>query len=260
MATDTRLGLDYLNGLIMKTILSTFIIVLFFLSAYSQPAPDFTVTDSDGTEWNLHEQLGLGKTVVLDFFFVDCVPCQSQSPEVSAMYQDYLTAGYDVLVLGISNRDSDGEVELFDQTYGITYPTAGEDGGGDTVTTLYQSWFPFFSWPSYGVVCPDTIINWGIFPTVPNVPELRSAVDECLGIASVGEENRISDFIMIEQDQIHIKSEKIREIRMTDLSGRELYSASENLVGKNVQIPTIGISILSIELLSHQIIHLKLYR
>ena len=30
---------------------------------------DFTITDSDGTTWNLYEQLSLGKTVFLDLFF-----------------------------------------------------------------------------------------------------------------------------------------------------------------------------------------------
>jgi len=30
---------------------------------------DFTITDSDGTTWNLYDQLALGKTVFLDLFF-----------------------------------------------------------------------------------------------------------------------------------------------------------------------------------------------
>jgi len=30
---------------------------------------NFTITDSDGHVWNLYEQLDLGKTVFLDFFY-----------------------------------------------------------------------------------------------------------------------------------------------------------------------------------------------
>lgn len=30
---------------------------------------DFTITDSDGTTWNLYEQLALGKTIFLDLFY-----------------------------------------------------------------------------------------------------------------------------------------------------------------------------------------------
>lgn len=227
---------------------------------FAQDAPNFSITDTDGMEWNLHEQLGLGKTVVLDFFFADCVPCQSQSPEVSDMYQDYLASSTDVLVLGISNRDADAEVEQFDQTYGITYPTAGEEGGGDTVTTLYQSWFPFFGWPSYGVVCPDTSITWGILPSVPDVPELRSAVDECLGISSVDDQPLASEFISMSENRIHVISDQVSSIRFVDISGRELKRYPNPPDGRSIKIPSTGIIILSIELENHQTIHQKLYR
>jgi len=230
------------------------------VSVQAQVAQDFTITDTDGNEWNLYEQLALGKTVVLDFFYVNCVPCQGQSPEVSIMYQDYLSTGSEVLVLGISNRDSDVDVEQFDQTYNITYPTAGEEGGGDTVTTLYQSWFQFFGWPSYGVVCPDSTINWGILPSIPGVPELRSAVNECLGASSVTEAHQMSDYLTIHPDKINVTSEKVKTIQIIDLSGRELHRSSGNLIGKSVQIPSVGISILTIELENHQSIHQKLYR
>lgn len=225
---------------------------------FGQNAPDFTITDTDGTEWNLHEQLGLGKTVVLDFFFVDCVPCQSQSPAVSDMYQDYLSANANVLVLGISNRDSDAEVEQFDQTYGISYPTAGEEGGGDTVTTLYQSWFPFFGWPSYGVVCPDTTIEWGIFPSVPDVPELRAAVDVCLGTASVRERTYPVDYLGFDGDRLTVKSAEIRSIAVTDMLGRCVLNLDNIEQGLSFQLPTNAVFVLSLSLKDQRPIHLKI--
>ena len=231
-----------------------------FLQVSAQTAPDFTMTDTEGQTWNLYEQLALGKTVVLDFFFVDCIPCQEQSPEVSIMYQDYLASESELLVLGISNRDLNVDVEEFDQTFNIVYPTTGEEGGGDTVTTLYQSWFPFFGWPSYGIVCPDSTINWGVFPSVPGVPEIRSAVDECLGASSVVEELRMSDYLTMGQSQFMIHSEKVKTVRIVDLSGRELYKSMDNLTGKYVPIPSVGISILTIELENHQTIHQKLFK
>jgi len=30
---------------------------------------DFTITDSQGTTWNLYDQLDLGNTVIIDLFF-----------------------------------------------------------------------------------------------------------------------------------------------------------------------------------------------
>lgn len=223
-----------------------------------QTAPDFTITDTDGVEWNLHEQLGLGKTVVLDFFFVDCVPCQSQSPEVSDMYQDYLAANADVLVLGISNRDNDVEVEQFDQTYGITYPTAGEDGGGDTVTTLYQGWFPFFGWPSYGVICPDTTMDWGILPSVPDVPEIRVAVDVCLGASSISEQVDPTKFLRFSDQLLTVLSPEIETMAITDMLGRSVLQFTRVHVGQSFELPTNDVYVLRLIMNDNRLIHLKI--
>lgn len=236
----------------------TFVVLLQPLLGLCQTAPDFSITDTDGVEWNLYEQLGLGKTVVLDFFFVDCVPCQSQSPEVSEMYQDYLAANVDVLVLGISNRDTDAEVEQFDQTYGITYPTAGEEGGGDTVTTLYQSWFPFFGWPSYGIVCSDTTINWGILPSVPDVPEIRAAVDACLGTSSIKEQVDPSQYVLLYNGQLTVRSPEVQSITISDMLGRNVWSSNKAHSGMSLDLPKTGVFILTITLTNQRLIHLKI--
>jgi peroxiredoxin len=244
----------------MRIITSILLTMLAPLSGYSQLAPDFSVTDTEGVTWNLHDQLAQGKTVVLDFFYVDCVPCQGQSPEVAIMYDEYLAAGADLLVLGISNRDDDVEVEQFDLTYNITYPTAGTEGGGDTITELYQSWFQFFGWPSYGVVCPDTTINWGIFPSVPGVPEIRTAVDVCLGTSSVYERISINQFVRFREESVEIISNQVAYIHFSDLLGRRLTNRIKANAGKSVHIPSVGIAIITIQLANHQTIHQKIYR
>lgn len=244
--------------MLRNLLLYSFLIVMPTL-ALGQPAPDFTITDTDGTEWNLHEQLSLGRTVVLDFFFVDCVPCQTQSPEVSTMYQDYQAANLDVLVLGISNRDADLEVEQFDQTYGISYPTAGEEGGGDTITDIYQSWYPFFGWPWYAVVCPDTSLEWlASPPTVPGVPELRALVDQCLGTSSVQEQVDPTGYFIFDGNRLTVKSTEIRSISITDMLGRSILNFDNVERGMSFQIPTNAVFVLSLSLKDQQPIHLKI--
>lgn len=231
-----------------------------FSCASAQNAPDFSMTDTYGTEWNLYEQLEQGTTVVLDFFYVACVPCQTQSPEIAIMYNDYMTSNMDVLVLGISNRDDNASVEQFDQTYNITYPTAGDQGGGDTITELYQSWFSFFAWPWYAVVCPDTSLQGYVSPTVPGVPEIRALVDECLGISSIDSGPKMSDYVSFHGNQLMVHSEQVLTIRIVDLLGRELSRFNGKLVGKSVHVPPNGISIITIELQNHQFIHQKIFR
>lgn len=229
------------------------------LMVHGQTAPDFSITDTDGQEWNLYDQLGAGKTVMLDFFFVDCIPCQGQSPEVSIMYNDYLAAGEDVLVLGISDRDQDPEMVQFDITYNIDYPTAGTDGGGDTVTLLYQSWFPFFGWPSYGVICPDTTITWGIQPTVPGV-QLRDAVNGCLAAASIAHPEKIAEHLRITSDGLHILSDGIEQIRVSDILGREVFRIHEPRNREFIRFQQQGLILIQVHLSDNSTLQLKIFR
>ena len=47
---------------------------------------DFTVTDTEGNEHNLYSITASGKHVFLDFFFVDCVPCQTWQPTYNELF------------------------------------------------------------------------------------------------------------------------------------------------------------------------------
>ncbi|MBK8704908.1 MAG: redoxin domain-containing protein [Saprospiraceae bacterium] len=52
----------------------------------SQPAPNFTLTDSDGQSHNLYtDYLDQGKTVVIKFFFTTCPPCNAMAPADGAV-------------------------------------------------------------------------------------------------------------------------------------------------------------------------------
>lgn len=241
-------------------VLLAFVPMCWATSVLSQPAPDLTVTDTDGQVWHLYDQLSQGKTVVLDFFFVDCVPCQLQSPEVAIMYNDYVAANEDVLVLGISNRDSDADVVQFDQTYDISYPTAGEDGGGDTITDLYQSWYPFVGWPWYAVICPDSSLQWVTSPTVPGVPELRDLVDQCIGVTSVQDAPHFTDHVDIVGSELRIHSSEVTAVRIVDIMGRQVFASSGHLAGSTVTIPWTGMFVVSIELADQRAIHQKMIR
>ena len=243
----------------MKALCILLSMALLPLISVGQSAPDFTMTDIDGQSWNLHGQLAQGKTVVLDFFFVDCVPCQNQSPEVASMYSDYGGANGDVLVLGISNRDENAEIEQFDVTYGVNFPTAGTQGGGDTVTELYQSYFPFFGWPTFAVVCPDTSIEWNITLTLPGVPELRQAVDECQGSSAVDELD-ISEYVELTDNELRVLSDEVRSIRITDMLGRELFFLDGQIPSASFPLACRGLLLITLELSDRRTIQLKTIR
>ena len=47
-----------------------------YATAYTQTAPNLVVADMEGKTHNLYEYLDAGKSVLLDFFITDCIPCQ----------------------------------------------------------------------------------------------------------------------------------------------------------------------------------------
>ncbi len=142
--------------------ITTFVLVVVGTCIFAQQPPNFSLTDVHGQEWNMYSELGKGKTVILDFFFVDCKPCQKLTPVIQSIYESFGSDTGSVVVFGISDRDDNSSVSQFETTYGVTYPSCGIDGGGDTITTLYQLNYQFLSWPTYAVICPDTTIRWAI--------------------------------------------------------------------------------------------------
>jgi len=162
----------------MRILLVLTLVISNIWHALAQAPPDFTLYDQDSIAWNLYSELEKGNTVLLDFFFASCVPCQTYTPEIEAIFQDYGSGAGDLVVLGISDRDNNSALAVFDSAYGVTYPTGGTEGNGNTITNLYMLWFPFFSWPNYAVVCTDTSIFWGVTPSI-GMAEIRNKIDTC---------------------------------------------------------------------------------
>lgn len=157
------------------------LLILFVNLVYGQEAIDFTITDTKGETWNLYDELAKGKTVVLDFFFADCTPCQKFTPALATLLTEYDQDS--LIILGISDRDNNAKVKEFETLFGVNYPSAGSEGGGDTTTNLYKSWFSFVAWPTYAVVCPNRQIHWDLKRDT-NFVELREKIQECKGTVS----------------------------------------------------------------------------
>ena len=158
--------------------LYTYLMVVVGTALYAQQPPNFSMTDIHGKEWNMYSELSKGKTVVLDFFFVDCKPCQKLTPVVQSIYESFGSDTGNVVVFGISDRDNNSRVRQFEATYGVTYPSCGIEGGGDTITDLYQLNYTFLGWPTYAVICPDTTIFWAIEKS-DSLNALTDSLNQC---------------------------------------------------------------------------------
>ncbi len=136
-------------------------------------APDWTLTDMNGTVHRLYDYLDDGYTVFIDFSAVWCGPCWSYhaSHALKNLYEAHGPAGYpsvvsnttdDVMVFFIEGDENsetciqgNGCGTQGDWVTGTTYPIICTDGtpNNDDVTGDYQIGY----WPTIYMICPDRI-------------------------------------------------------------------------------------------------------
>ncbi|MEC9209094.1 MAG: T9SS type A sorting domain-containing protein [Bacteroidota bacterium] len=163
----------------MKKILLFAFVTLFSISnTFAQlpdgsVAPNFDLTDLNGTSHDLYALLDQGYTVFLDFSAVWCPPCWSYHTggTLEDLYENHGPAGYpgvsanttdDVMVFMIegdentvANLGGTGGNTQGDWITGTLYPIICTDGtvNNDNVTSDYQIGY----WPTIYMVCPDRL-------------------------------------------------------------------------------------------------------
>ena len=152
-------------------------ITSFTLFAQNPPAPDFTVTDTDGLTHTLYQDyLDQGYTVAIKMFFVACPPCNSIAPSVQQEYEYWGSGQYDVQFFEMTTMqfDDDNDVIGFKNNHGITFPSISAEGGSIQVKNELTSgpWGPFFGTPSFYVISPEGNVASGI-----NFAGLRGAIE-----------------------------------------------------------------------------------
>lgn len=122
---------------------------LWATSQIGTTAPNFTATDTHGNEHTLYDYLEDGKTVVLDFFFTTCIPCQFYAPQVNLAYEKYGCNTKDVIFISINFDDTNAEVLAYEDEYKIEFPSiGGKEGGGNQI----NSDFGVYSYPTFFVI------------------------------------------------------------------------------------------------------------
>lgn len=126
---------------------------------------DFTVTDTEGNEYNLYSLTAAGKYVWLDFFFADCVPCQNSAPTFNEFFDKYGCNEGAVFCLSVNNgNDNDARVRQYEQQYGGPFnhaPAISNEGGGPAVDTD----FGVNAYPTFCLIGPgNVLLNKDIWP------------------------------------------------------------------------------------------------
>jgi len=135
----------------MKTLILLCSIFLYEIAYTQTLAPNFTISDINGNACNLYQQCELGKTVVLNFYSVNCQACQEGVPTLENLWLTYGVGNSQIWVWGIESRGSSVEaIQNFMQTFGASY-NMFQTTAQDSVLQLYG----ITSTPHYFVVCPD---------------------------------------------------------------------------------------------------------
>ena len=160
----------------MKILFTIFILLLSFSTIQAQviisEPVDFTVTLTNGEEFNLFDKLDEGKYVCIDFFFTTCGPCISNQPYFTETFQNYGCNDGDIFFLSIDWDGNDEEVMLYEENIaGENSPPAasGLEGGGSAVVNAYgydaANNAVIMGFPTFTLIGPDrTFLEKDIWP------------------------------------------------------------------------------------------------
>lgn len=81
---------------------------------------DFTVTTADGTEYTISELLKTKKAVILNFWYIQCVPCQQEFPFMQQAYELYRN-DIEILAMNPVNQEPTA-IEEFREEMSLGFP------------------------------------------------------------------------------------------------------------------------------------------
>ncbi len=138
------------------------------------PAPDFTLRPFNGGTFRLSEKRG--KVVLINFWASWCGPCRAEAPILNALYTDYKNKG--VEFLGVGYLDNRTDAQKFIQDFGMTYPTAPDDG------TLVSGSYRVRAVPETYLIDKTGLIAYHLpLPlTLDNVQNVRALLDKLLAL------------------------------------------------------------------------------
>ena len=110
------------------------------------PAPDFAFRDLQGNSRKLSDFRG--KLLLLDFWFINCGPCQQAIPKLVAAYGKFHARGFEII--GINGEDKAEALRPFLAQKKMPWPQVVEDFEGP-IHTKYR----INSAPTYYLVGPD---------------------------------------------------------------------------------------------------------
>jgi peroxiredoxin len=106
-------------------------------NASGKPAKDFSIKDMAGKEYSLKNLKD--KVVVMNFWFVECMPCRKEIPELNELVKTYQDKG--VVFLGIADSDKK-KIEKFIQKTEFKYNLIPKETANSIIENYNVNSFP----------------------------------------------------------------------------------------------------------------------
>ena len=171
----------------MKKIYLFLLAICFSFSSFSQTgmldgtgyAPDFTVTDINGTSHTLYNYLDSGFVVVLELLSTTCGHCIAYAPGTENSYQTNGPNGSNAarfLGLEVNASTDSADIANFMLTYGVTFPIANDVSPVGINYQLYYtpSYFVVYPDSSYTTLCPAYCVTTSSYSSIEN--QLNTAI------------------------------------------------------------------------------------
>ena len=125
---------------------------------------DMTVTTPDGTTYKISELLEEKKAVVLNFWYINCGPCQMEFPYMQEAYENYQD---DIEILAVNPYDgTDETVAEFQKKHELTFPMA-------VVDEKWEEYMQVQAYPTTVVIDRYGIISYMHTGMITNVEEFN---------------------------------------------------------------------------------------
>ena len=180
-----------------------------YASLLAQTAPNLVATDLSGVTHNVYEYLNEGKPVLLDFFILNCIPCQKGAGYMDEFWESYGPDGSDqIQILSIEvNNNSDEIVEETSNNWGINNPVIN-------LNDIPEAYIPFvYAYPNYIMICPDrsmSLLTYG-FGYPISLLEWEQSLNTC----NFG--NDYTDVTIFDLEITHCKNQVIANVNIANV-------------------------------------------
>ncbi len=207
---------------------------LFHISVYGQltdgsTAPDFTLTDYNGTEHNLYTYLDAGKTAIVEIFAAHCSACWNyhQTNRLKNLYNAYGPDGTNELVVLALEYDQwnghnafigDGPPWVTQGNWldGTPFPIFNVEDPDRGVFDDYNVSF----YPVVYKVCPDRILERIL--TSETEAQIYEKVQQCQNVLSINENIDLGEiyFNPLSRNLNIDGYQKVRAVRIMSVTGQ----------------------------------------